>query len=187
MFSKQVRPGLELKLIEERHALEVFAVVEANRRHLRQWLPWVDATTSPDATLQFLRKALRQFARNKGFHAGIWLDGGFCGTVGFQVISWINRRVEIGYWLAGHAQGRGVMTDSTRAMVDHAFDELGLNRVQIQCAAGNLKSQAIPRRLKFQEEGLIRQGQLLHGTYHDLVMFGMLREQWRPQPPPSQD
>jgi ribosomal-protein-serine acetyltransferase len=178
MFSKQLRPGLELKLLEERHVLEVYSVVDANRRYLRQWLPWVDETTSPEITIEFIRKSLKQFAQNKGFHAGIWYDGAFCGAAGFQPVSWLNRRAEIGYWIAEYAQGKGIMTDAVRALADHAFDEWVLNRVQIQCAAGNLKSQAIPRRLGFKEEGLIQQGQLLHGSYHDLVMFGMLRDQW---------
>ncbi len=179
MFSKQLRSGLELKLIEERHALEVFSVIDANRAYLREWLPWVDMTTSPEVTLDWIRKSLRQFAKNSGFHAGIWLDGGFAGAIGCQPISWLNRRVEIGYWVAKHAQGKGVMTAAARAVVDHAFHEWGLNRVQIQCAAGNLKSQAIPRRLGFLEEGTVREGQLLYGTYHDLVLFGMLRSAWR--------
>ncbi len=179
MFSKQLRPGLELKLVEERHALEVYSVIDANRRYLRQWLPWVDVTASPDSTLDWIRKALRQFAKNKGFHAGIWHEGQFAGTIGCQPISWLNRRVEVGYWLAERAQGKGIMTAATAALLDHAFDEWMLNRVQIQCAAGNLKSQAIPRRLGFTQEGIVREGQLLYGTYHDLVLFGMLRDQWR--------
>ncbi len=179
MFSKQLRPGLELKLVEERHALEVYSVIDANRKYLRQWLPWVDATTSAAETLEWIRKSLRQYAKNRGFHAGIWHEDAFVGVIGCQPISWLNRRVEVGYWLAENAQGKGIMTSATRALVDHAFGEWTLNRVQIQCAAGNQKSQAIPKRLGFTEEGIVRHGQLLYGTYHDLAMFGMLRSQWK--------
>ena len=71
------------------------------------------------------------------------------------------------------------MTAAVRALVDHAFLELGLNRVQIQCGAHNYKSQGVPRRLGFVEEGAMQQGELLHGIYHDLVMFRMLRSEWK--------
>jgi ribosomal-protein-serine acetyltransferase len=178
MFFKQLMPGVVLKMMEERHALEIYSVVDANRHYLREWLPWVDATTSAEITRDFVRKTLRQFAKNEGLHAGIWVDETFAGTIGCQVINWLNRKVEVGYWLSEKAQGRGIMTEATRALVDHSFNELCLNRVQIQCAAGNTRSQAIPRRLGFKEEGRIQQGQRLHGKYHDLIVFGMLRSQW---------
>jgi ribosomal-protein-serine acetyltransferase len=168
-----------MKMVEERHALEIYSVIDANRKYLREWLPWVDGTTGPEITKDWIRKSLKQFAQNKGLNAGIWSNGSFVGTIGCQEIVWLNRRVEIGYWLAEHAQGKGIMTAAASALIDHAFEEWLLNRVQIQCATGNDRSAAVPRRLGFREEGLIQQGQLLHGAYHDLLMFGMLRCQWQ--------
>ena len=110
MFNKEILPGVELKLFEERHALALYSAVSADRDHLRQWLPWVDATRSSDDALEFIRKSLRQFSKNSGFHAGIWIDGECGGAVGCQAINWLNRKVEFGYWLARGAQGRGIMT-----------------------------------------------------------------------------
>ena len=98
MFSRVLMPGVEMTLVEERHALEIYSVVDANRKYLRRWLPWVDLTTGPEITKDWIRKCLKQFAQNKGLHAGIWSNGSFVGTVGCQDIVWLNRRVEIGYW-----------------------------------------------------------------------------------------
>jgi ribosomal-protein-serine acetyltransferase len=180
MFSKVIQPGVEIRLVEERHALEIYSVVDAHRRYLREWLPWVDATSGPDATRDWIRMSLEQFAGGNGFQAGIWVDDLFSGSIGFQPIQWLNRRTEIGYWLAPHAQGRGIVTEAARAMTAFALQELSLNRVQIQCALGNVKSQAVPRRLGFVEEGRVADGQLLHGSYHDLLVFRMLRSEWNP-------
>lgn len=178
MFSKVIQPGVEIRLVEDRHALEIYSVVDAHRRYLREWLPWVDATSGPDSIRGWIQLSLDQFAAGTGFQAGLWVDGAFSGSVGFQPIQWMNRRSEIGYWLAPNVQGRGIMTAAVRAMTAFAFDELSLNRLQIQCAVANHKSQAIPRRLGYVEEGLIAQGELLYGTYHDLVVFRMLRSEW---------
>ena len=112
------------------------------------------------------------------FNAGIWSQSEFAGVAGFLPIDWAYRNVEIGYWLAENMQGRGLVTAAVRAMVTHAFRVWKLNRVQIRCAAGNIKSQAIPRRLGFAHEGTLRQAQLVHGVYHDLLVFGMLRGEW---------
>jgi ribosomal-protein-serine acetyltransferase len=178
VFSKIIEPGVEIRLVEDRHALEVYSVVDAHRRYLREWLPWVDATGSAESTREWIRMSLEQFAAGNGFQAGVWVDGAFSGSVGFQPIQWMSRRAEIGYWLAPNVQGRGIVSKAVWAMTTHAFEELSLNRVQIQCAVGNKRSQAIPRRLGFVEEAITAQGQLLHGVYHDLMMFRMLRPEW---------
>ena len=63
MFRAVIRPDLELRLLEERHAPEVFLRVNEDRAYLRQWLPWVDSTLTGDDTVAFIRAALEQFCR----------------------------------------------------------------------------------------------------------------------------
>ena len=181
MFRAPLRPGFELRLVEERHAPAIFAVVDQERQRLREWLPWVDATHTEEDTLAFIRSSLEQFAANNGFAAGIWSDDRYIGGIGTHKIDWLNRKAEIGYWLCRSFQGQGLMTDACRAVVGHALGELDLNRVEIHCAAANTKSAAIPRRLAFTLEGTIREGQFLNGRYTDILVFSMLRREWKPQ------
>jgi ribosomal-protein-serine acetyltransferase len=178
MFQKQIQDGVYLKLLEERHADEVFAVVERERTYLREWLPWVDMTTEAEHTANFIRTSLEQFASNDGFSAGIWSGNEFIGGIGTHKIDWLYRRVEIGYWIAQGFQGRGIVTDASRAVIDHAFEEWKLNRVEIHCAAGNERSCAIPKRLGFQWEGLLREAQLLNGEYQDINVYALLAREW---------
>jgi ribosomal-protein-serine acetyltransferase len=178
MFHASVRPGLELRLLEERHAAALFAAVDHDREYLREWLPWVDATTTPDDSLAFIKASLEQFAANNGFAAGIWNENQFCGVLGTHKINWLNRKVELGYWLGRNFQGKGIVTDACRAAITHMFRELDLNRVEIHCATGNVKSCAIPRRLGFTLDGTLREGQLVGGRYSDLHVFGMLKRDW---------
>jgi len=179
MFQKTIRDGVYLKVLEERHAPEVFAVVDRERNYLREWLPWVDMSTEVEDTLNFIKTSLQQFAGNDGFSAGIWSGDEFIGGIGTHRIDWLYRRVEIGYWIAQKYQGRGIVTDACRAVIDHAFDEWKLNRVEIHCATGNAKSCAIPKRLGFQLEGLLREAQLLNGEYLDINVYGMLARDWK--------
>lgn len=181
MFLCRIDPDIELRLWEQRHADELFAVVDANRAHLRRWLPWVDAAKEVASTRDFIKTALEQFARNDGFHAGTWLDGRIVGGIGLHAMNLPNRSTSIGYWLAETAQGRGVMTRSCRALVDHLFGELKLNRVEIRCAVGNDRSCAVPRRLGFRQEGILRQAEWLYDHFVDHVVWGMLAEDWRSQ------
>src|SRR5579871_2145540 len=178
MFEKQILDGAWIRLLEARHAPEVFAVVDRERAYLREWLPWVDATTEVEDTANFIQGSLEQFARGEGMAAGIWVGAEFAGTIGTHKIDWLNRTVEIGYWIASAFQGRGIATAASRAMIDYAFYELQLNRVNIHCAMGNVKSCAIPERLGFELEGVRRDGQLLNGRFVDLNIYAMLRRDW---------
>lgn len=178
MFTFRIRDGIEMKLHEERHAPALFEAVERNRDYLREWLPWVDLTHSPDDTRKFIQTSLQQFADNAGFAAGIWEGDECIGAIGTHRLDWANRKTEIGYWLAEAQQGRGIITDACRATVHHAFREWKLNRVEIHCATGNAKSCAIPKRLGFQLEGTLREAQLLKGTQVNILIFGMLAREW---------
>jgi ribosomal-protein-serine acetyltransferase len=178
VFRKILREDVYLALLEERHASEVFAVVDRERELLREWLPWVDGSTEVAHTENFIRISLEQFADNEGFSAGIWSGGAFAGVIGTHKIDWLYRRVEIGYWIAAKYRGQGIVTEACRAVIEHAFHEWKLNRVEIHCAAGNAKSCAIAKRLGFQFEGVLREAQFLAGKYLDINVYSMLAREW---------
>jgi len=64
-------------------------------------------------------------------------------------------------------------------LIDYAFNELNLNRVEMHCGAENTKSRKIPGKLGFTEEGVIRQAVWLHDRFVDFVIYGMLADEWQ--------
>ena len=178
MFRIPIDDQLALELLEEQHALELFRLVDANRAHLREWLPWLDQNTSVEHTRVFIQATLRQLAAHNGFASGIRWQGALAGVIGLHAIDWPNRRSSIGYWLAAPHQGRGLMTRACAAVLDRCFGELVLNRVEIECATGNRKSCAIPERLGFTREGVLRQREWLYDHFVDHVAYSMLATEW---------
>lgn len=174
MFRAPVRPEVELRLLEERYSLEIFARVDADREYLRAWLTWVDSTHGPDDVSAFARQGLQQFAKGLGFHAGIWEGGRFVGCVGLKPINWQDSKVELGYWLSSEHQGKGLITDSCRTVVRHLFEDLRLNRVDIRVAVGNERSAAVARRLGAEFEGVERKAARLPGRFVDMQRFAIL-------------
>jgi ribosomal-protein-serine acetyltransferase len=183
MFEFSVDNDIKLRLLEPRYAAPLTNLIDENRVRLREWLPWLDKNTTVDDTRQFIRTTQVQFGENNGFVAGIWYRGEIAGVIGHNSVDWENKISYIGYWLGAHVEGRGVMTKSCRALVDHAFSELGLNRADIRCATGNTKSCAIPGRLGFQREGVVRQAEWLYDRYVDHVVYGMLASEWHDSRP----
>jgi ribosomal-protein-serine acetyltransferase len=169
----------ELRTLEERDAPYIFALTDANRVYLRQWLPWVDSTRSVEDSYAFISTMNIQRINNGSFGCVILYKRQVAGTISFHLVDWSNRRVEIGYWLGAAFQGNGLMTKACKAMVAYAFDEWQLNKVEIRCATSNTKSCAIPHRLGFTLEGIIRQAEWLYDHFVDLKVYGMLESEWR--------
>ncbi|MGN6816336.1 MAG: GNAT family N-acetyltransferase [Solirubrobacterales bacterium] len=169
--------SLGVRPLEAADAAELYAVVEANRDHLGRWMPWA-ADQDLAATEKFIAEAAAQLARNDGFQAAVVPEGRIVGIAGFHSIDWTNRNTSIGYWLAEPAQGKGTMTTVVRALVDHAFTEWNLHRIEIHCAPANHRSRAIPERLGFREEATLRETELVGGRYLDGVVYGLLKEEW---------
>jgi ribosomal-protein-serine acetyltransferase len=178
MFTLKVDDEIELQLFQYHHALKLHQLVEENRDHLREWMPWVDSMNSPFHFESIIPVWLNQFAENSGCNVGIRYKGVLVGSIGLHQIDWHNRTASIGYYLAKSAEGNGVMTRAVQALLNYAFFDLGLNRIEIRCGVNNKKSRAIPERLGFTREGLVRDGEQLYGKYHDLIVYGMLARQW---------
>jgi ribosomal-protein-serine acetyltransferase len=170
---------IELRLLDERDAKEIYRLIDQNRAYLREWLPWLDVTRSVEDEAAFIRSVRAQYTDNRGFGCSIWYRGQVAGTISYHPIDWPNRKVEIGYWLGAQFQGKGLMTRACEKLITIAFDELKLNRVEIRCATGNRRSCAIPERLGFTKEGVIRQSEWLYDHFVDLVLYGLLAGEWK--------
>lgn len=175
MFFSAVGERTELRVLERKESGELFAVVEANRAYLRRWHPWVDVMRSALEAEKAIVFWQHLHANQQGGFFGIWHEGKLCGMINYQNVDRGNRWAALSYWLdAGH-QGRGIITASCRALIRHAFEAWNFNRITIECATENARSRAIPERLGFQLEGIVRQIEWLHDHYVDHAMYGLLR------------
>lgn len=169
--------GLILTATVAADAPEAFSVINAERGRLREWLPWVDDTTSLALEREYLARIERGNAIGSALHATIRLDSRFCGFVGLR-FDLLHRSAEIGYWLAEHAVGAGVMTRSVAAMIDVAFGPFELHRVELLAATGNTGSRSIAERLGMTLEGVRREAEELASGFVDLAMYAVLVHDW---------
>jgi ribosomal-protein-serine acetyltransferase len=167
-----------LRVLREDDAAELFFLTEANRVFLRRWLPWVDLVTSEDDSRSFLEAVTQQRREGRGPTFGIVHDGALAGVVGYVPIDRVNRCGEIGYWLAEPLQGRGLMTACCRFVVRYGFLTLDLYRIQIAAGTDNVGSRAIPERLGFRFEGILRGRENLYGEFIDHAMYSLLRSEF---------
>jgi ribosomal-protein-serine acetyltransferase len=178
MFIHAIDDDLSLKLIELRDVERIFELTNNSRDYLREWLPWLDNTKNLEDTIEFIKGCLKGFAENKSMNTVILFKGEIVGVAGYNQINWSNKTAYIGYWLCEEFQGNGIMTKVVKTLTDYAFSELNLNKVEIRAAVENKKSRSIPERLGFVKEGCIRKAEWLYDHFVDLVVYGMLVEEW---------
>lgn len=173
MFRLTVDKDINLVLLQESLAETIFQLVENNREYLTKWLPWPPETKTVEDTKDFIKKALTSFAEGERMSCAIEYQGEIVGVIGFNKIQKDLKKVEIGYWLSEEKQGKGIVTRACKRLIQYAFEEMGMEKVEIQVQPGNSDSQKICERLGFTKEGTITNSGNLHGTIIDLMIYAI--------------
>lgn len=158
---------------------EIWAVVQAERERLGEWMPWVEGNTSIDVQRVWLEKVLGEPDGLEG--CGIFVGGELAAGIG---LSWDPYRItgQIGYWTRAAFEGRGLITRSTREFTRLAFEHVGLHRVIIRAGVENARSRAVPERLGFRRECVEHGGEKGLAGFYDTVVYALVEEEWRAGP-----
>lgn len=179
MITLEVTQQINLKMLQESDASDLFALVDGNRSHLRKWLPWLDFNQSVGDSLSYIKTNREQYSNNLGFNCGVFFLGELVGMCGFHPIDHLNKKVVIGYWIAQHAQGQGIVTKCVEYLIYYAFDTLKLNKVSIPAAEHNYRSQAVSKRLGLVKEGFEREAEFLYDHYVNHIHYSVLHAEWK--------
>ncbi|MGY4794832.1 GNAT family N-acetyltransferase [Lysinibacillus fusiformis] len=176
-----INQDLALRMITPEDAEKVFALTDASREYLKEWLPWLDFTRELADTKAYIEGCIKGHKANSSLSLVILFNNEIVGIAGFNTINPSNKIGTIGYWLSEGAQGHGIMTKTVKALLQYAFETLKLHKVEIRVAEANHKSRAIPERLGFMQEGTIRAAEWLYDHYVDHVIYGLLVNEWQQQ------
>jgi ribosomal-protein-alanine N-acetyltransferase len=151
---------------------EIFSLEETNRY----------VSNPPVKDMSEAREIYEKYCKPKPylFRIGMILkeSGKLIGTLGLYSIDMENRRATLGFDLLPEHWGHGYMTEACSALLDHAFTEMGLNRIQASAEPDNIRSIRVMERLGFTREGVMRQLDFYKDAYHDDVVFSMLKQDW---------
>lgn len=142
--------GVVIRRYVESDIAQQVDVINANIDHLAPWMPWAQEPATLDNQLAFFRESDKAWDEGTNFVYGVYnASGDLVGGTGFHVRNGPGV-LEIGYWLARSAEGKGLMTRVADALTRAAARVDGVTRVEIHCDAGNVRSAAIPRRLGYE-------------------------------------
>jgi ribosomal-protein-serine acetyltransferase len=156
---------------------EIWALVQAERDRIGVWMPWVEGTKTVEDQRRWLEGVLSDAKSADGL--GIFVDDAYAGGIGLMIDAF-SVVGEVGYWIGSAYEGRGLVTRATRALIEVGFLERGLHRITIRAGVDNVRSRAVPERLGFTREGVLRgEGKGSIGFY-DMVVYGLLEDEWPP-------
>lgn len=160
----------------------VCRTVRASLAELKVWLPWATDAYGPRDAEQWCRRGAWQFLTREQLPYLLFLDPGqgeqaeHVGNVGAFGFRWKVPYCEIGYWLATHRWGQGLMTEAVSALAEMAFETLSMRRIEIRADSRNARSGRVAERCGFQLEGVLRQDSRdVAGALRDTRLYARLR------------
>ena len=170
----QIDNHITLRTFVESDVEMVFNTALRNCDHLSEFMHWMTADYSLSSAEEFITRSIAAVASKSSLGFGMFRDERFIGSIGFTYFDWQARKTEIGYWIDKREEGNGIVTKSCKRLVRYAFEDLNMNRIEIRCSTENARSAAIPERLGFRKEGVLRQAELRNGRLLDFSVYGLL-------------
>ncbi|MDO4799544.1 MAG: GNAT family protein [Bacillota bacterium] len=105
--------------------------------------------------------------------------GQLIGACGFNQVSWKNRWAECGIFIGEkELWGHGYGSDAIRLLLRFAFEEMNLHRVMVGVFSFNERALMSYEKCGFVREAVLREHIFKRGRYHDLIMMGMLKQEY---------
>lgn len=170
---------MTLQMIDDSYADQVLAFVVRNQTYLEEWEP---QRTEDFYTCPVQQDILRDEAARiqEGSLRKFWLfrGGRIIGSVALSnIVRGAFQSCHLGYRIDEHEQGKGLMTEAVEAVVNHAFQDMHLHRIEANIMPRNQASLRVVRKLGFQNEGVSRKYLKINGKWEDHIHMVLLNEE----------
>ena len=122
----------------------------------------------------------RDRSNGSAYQFGMFLDQHVAGEVNLNnVIRGAMQSGTIGYWVDQAHAGNGYIAEAVVVVIQFAFEQLGLHRVEICIAPRNERSRRVMEKLHIRDEGLAQRYLEINGVWEDHIRYGMTAEEWQ--------
>jgi ribosomal-protein-alanine N-acetyltransferase len=100
------------------------------------------------------------------------------GAIGLVIDKAFNRG-ELGYWIGREYWNQGYCTEAAGVVLEYGFNQLLLHKITSSHFARNPSSGKVMRKIGLKKEGFLKKHVVKKGNYEDLVVYGILRKEWK--------
>jgi ribosomal-protein-serine acetyltransferase len=148
--------------------------INASLKELQPWMPFAQKEQSVEETEVVIRQGYLNFLNRSDLRLLVFKKdtGEFVASSGLHRINWDVPKFEIGYWIDSRYSGRGYMTEAVKGITEFAVRELKARRVEIRCDSLNIKSRAIPEKLGFSLDVVLKNDSVsVSGEIRDTCIY----------------
>ena len=165
--------NIKIQALTPGDAEEVLDYHLRNREFLRRFEPSRDeAFYTLDSQKRTLTESYKQFLKGTGVNFGIYKSNKLIGKIRISnIVMGVFKNAFIGYSLDEKQQGKGYMKEAVKLVVEYAFEELELHRIEATTLIDNEKSQRVLRNCGFKELGISEKYLYINGEWRDHMVF----------------
>lgn len=132
-----------------------------------------------EMAVQWIQGHESLYQTNSAIHYAITLkpDGLLIGAMGLR-FDWQNQSAELGYWIGKPYWNQGYATEAAQAVLEYAFRQRNLNRVEARHMTKNPASGRVMQKIGMTYEGTLRQSIYRFGRFEDAALYSILREEF---------
>ncbi|SIT89859.1 GNAT family N-acetyltransferase [Pontibacter indicus] len=172
---KLVTKRLELRMIWPADAAFILQGL-SDRRVTEYYAVHYDTPEAVQEQMQFYEDLIKN-------GTGVWWafsikgEGQLIGACGLNELEAEHQKAQMGYWLLPAYWGKGYVPEAARAVMQYAFHEMHLNRIEAIVEGGNAASEKVLQKLGFTCEGRLREREMKNGRFIDLLYYSVLKRE----------
>ena len=167
---------IQLSSVQESYARVYVDLAKENYDYLAKWLVWPPFTKTEKDFGDFISRCKTDYESGDAIAFGVIYSGKLIGNIAYKYINTELKKVEIGYWIVENHQGKGIISRACARLVEYAFTNLGMSKVEMCVASDNKPSRAVCERLGMTLEGIITNAEFVQGRILDHAIYGLHRE-----------
>lgn len=150
----------------------LLAAVRASADALSRWMVWWREDYGRRDAEEWMRSA--SIIGDHPFVIIELSDGTVVGSCGLNAVNHQDSRANLGYWIRSDRIRRGLASRAARLVARHGITDMGLHRIEILAAVGNIPSQRTAARAGAHFEGVQRNRVRLRDEWVDAAMFSLV-------------
>ena len=169
---------LKLRLFKDTDAEALYEACSDEK--VTRFLSFDTYTSMDDAynRLEFLKEEYEKLTEPPVWAITIKGENKAIGSINYLHVKEKHSVAEIGYWLASKHWNKGIMTEAVKEVLKFGFENMGLNKVIIQCDARNIGSYRVMEKCGLVHEGTLRQERFSKGEFIDIKTYSILKEEY---------
>jgi RimJ/RimL family protein N-acetyltransferase len=170
-----------LRCYEPGDGAALLAALDDGRERTERWLDWAAGCTTPQQAAAYVRRARGNFDLGKDFGFGVQdrASARLLGGVAARVMDASLGRCALEVWVRASSSRTGVAREVVTALTSVLYELAGAQRIELMLEPNNVAARALASGLGFRKEGLFRAMLRRSDRARDVVLYAMLREDWR--------